>query len=72
MDQFTDNVFRAAGKIIYKKDLILEHIHPGCFRERMDETFGRLEQVRPKDAGWEVCQPDLNRCIKILHELCNS
>jgi len=66
MDQFMDNVFRSAGKIVYRKDLVTEHVHPGKFTERMDETYRRLERARPKDVAWGKCNSDFKKCVGIL------
>lgn len=69
MDQFTDNVYRTAKRIVYRKDLFLEHVHPGTFSNKMDETYRRLERARPKDASWGACNKDFKRCVQILREI---
>jgi hypothetical protein len=69
MDQFLDNAYRAAGKIVYKKNLKTEHIHPGKFVQRTDDVFRNLEQIRSKDAGWGQGSEDLQKCVNILRKL---
>jgi hypothetical protein len=49
MDSWWDVVFQKLGKLIYREDLITEHLLPYNFKERVDSTFTRMEGLQEQD-----------------------
>jgi predicted SAM-dependent methyltransferase len=49
MDSWWDIIFQRLGKLIYREDLICEHLLPYTFKERLDNTFKRMEGLQEAD-----------------------
>jgi predicted SAM-dependent methyltransferase len=48
-DTFWDVVFKNAGKLHFREDLVMEHLHPDIFKERLDETYKAMESHKGDD-----------------------
>ncbi len=75
MDEFMDLVYRRADCIIYKPDLILEHIHPDAFKEAKDAVYISMNSLVQDDYGiWNSaeCITEINRCIRVLGDAKNQ
>lgn len=76
MDTYMDVIFRNAGKLHYREDIVTEHLHPDVFPERVDDTYRALgghtvpgEGLKEADkALWlsEENRAELRRCIDIV------
>jgi len=75
MDAFWDTVYRNAGKLHYREDIVTEHIHPDVFPEKMDDTYRALGGhtapggLKEEDkAHWlsEENRAELRKCIDLL------
>lgn len=52
-DTFWDNVYKRAGKMIYREDIVTEHLHPDKFPERTDEVYKKMDKFKDEDrARW--------------------
>lgn len=49
MDCWWDVVFQRCGKLVYREDLITEHLLPHNFKERLDNTYKRMEGLQEVD-----------------------
>jgi SAM-dependent methyltransferase len=49
MDTYWDQVYRRAGKLHYREDLIMEHLHPTKFPEKTDATYQSMEGFKDED-----------------------
>jgi predicted SAM-dependent methyltransferase len=64
MDTYWDRVYRNAGKLHYREDLIMEHLHPTKFPEKIDATYQSIEAFKDEDGRlWNssAVQNDLNK-----------
>ena len=51
MDTYWDQVYRNAGKIRYREDIITEHLHPTHFPDRSDQVYKNMECFKDADAA---------------------
>lgn len=69
MDAFWDIVFKHAGKLHYRQDIVMEHLHPDVFENRLDDTYKNMEGYKSSDKEIWVSDENNNeikQCIKIL------
>lgn len=75
MDTFLDVVYRNAGKLHYREDIVTEHLHADVFPERRDDVYRALGShtapggLKDEDkALWlgETNREELKRCMAIL------
>lgn len=71
MDQFWDMVYNKANRRIYKKNLILEHCHPGNgkFKHKVDDTYRILSKMFHRETKFTECLADLEKCVQILNRM---
>ena len=50
-DTFWDSVFRHAGKLHYREDLIAEHLHPDKFPDKADMVYKNMEHFKDIDGN---------------------
>jgi len=71
-DTYWDYIFRKAGRLKYRDDLITEHMHPDAFPDRLDETYRRMEDLKNGDKKYwstKENQNDMNKKVEILRKL---
>ena len=57
MDSWWDVVFQRCKKLVYREDLITEHLLPHNFKERKDPTFQRMEGMQEQDkVVWDTME----------------
>jgi predicted SAM-dependent methyltransferase len=49
-DTYWDRIYRGAGKLHYREDIICEHLHPDKFPERSDQVYKNMEYFKDVDA----------------------
>jgi len=49
MDTYWDMIFKHAGKLHYRQDIVTEHLHPDEFPERRDATYEAMEGGKDND-----------------------
>ena len=72
MDTYWDQVYRNAGKIRYREDIITEHLHPTHFPDRADQVYKNMEFFKEADAAlWNtpVIHEEIMDKSKTLKEL---
>ena len=53
-DTLLEQIYRYAGKYVYREDIITEHLHPDAFPERADETYKRMDSLKVNDKiAWD-------------------
>jgi SAM-dependent methyltransferase len=63
MDTYWDNIYRMAGKLHYREDIVCEHLHPDKFPEKADQVYKNMEFFKDDDAQlWHT--PQLQADIK--------
>lgn len=71
-DTFWDIVFKNAGKLHFREDLVMEHLHPDIFKERNDATYKAMESHKDVDKKiWlsKENRDEVKKCIEILKEI---
>lgn len=71
-DTFWDNVYRNAGKMKYREDIITEHFHPDVFPEKLDATYRNMDDYKNSDrALWNRPETgkEVFRCSGLLKNL---
>jgi predicted SAM-dependent methyltransferase len=48
-DTYWDRIYREAGKLHYREDIVCEHLHPDKFPERADATYKNMEIFKNED-----------------------
>lgn len=48
-DTFWDLIYRWAGKLHYREDLVTEHFSPDIFKNRLDKTYADMEKLKGTD-----------------------
>ena len=69
MDTFWEVVYRNAGKLKYREDLVTEHFHPDVFPERLDDTYKNMDGLKDRDRTlWDsqTIRDEIVRCTDIL------
>lgn len=69
MDEFLDLVYRRAGAVVYRPDLIFEHLHPTVFKQAGDQVYQALQALIGCDEQiWNSaeCLREINRCAALL------
>jgi hypothetical protein len=72
IDTYWDAVFRIAGKLHYREDIITEHLHPDIFPERLDNTYKNMENFKEPDKRlWETenLRQEIFKMVDMLKEL---
>jgi len=72
MDTWWDNVFKAAGKIRYRGDLIFAHMHPDAFPDRVDDTYRNMEHFKTSDGKYmssEENRVNMDKAVTIIQGL---
>jgi SAM-dependent methyltransferase len=49
-DTYWDLIYRGAGKLHYREDLIMEHLHPTKFPEKTDQVYKNMEIFKDEDS----------------------
>lgn len=71
-DTFWDIVFKHAGKLHFREDIVMEHLHPDIFKERLDETYKAMENQKGDDKKiWlsGETRDEVRKCIDILKSM---
>ena len=68
-DTFWDMVFKNAGKLHFREDLVMEHLHPDIFKERLDETYKAMESHKDDDRDIWLSQENRNEVKKYINIL---
>ncbi len=71
-DTFWDVVFKNAGKLRFREDIVMEHLHPDVFTERLDETYKAMENHKDNDKEiWlsKETREEVKKCIDILKSM---
>lgn len=56
-DTYWDNIYRAAGKLHYREDIVCEHIHPDKFPDKADQVYRNMEKFKDSDAQlWRTAE----------------
>jgi len=67
-DTFWNDVFRKAGKIHYREDIVMEHLAPDVFKEKRDEIYNRMEKFKKSDQIiW--CTPESQKEIETISQI---
>lgn len=68
-DTMLGNIFKSAGKMRYREDIVTEHLHPDKFPDRIDDTYRKMEVFKEEDRKLYISQ-DMNkeslRCTEIV------
>jgi predicted SAM-dependent methyltransferase len=69
MDTYWDIIYRTAGKMHYREDLVCEHLHPDKFPDKADQVYKNMEYFKDSDSVlWHT--PEIQQDIKNkAHEL---
>lgn len=71
-DTFLDVIYRNAGKLIYREDIVTEHMHPNAFPDKKDKVYMDMEGFKEDDKKiWLDAQNrnELTRCVEILKSI---
>jgi hypothetical protein len=71
MDTYWDVIYRKAGKIHYRDDILTEHLHPDRFPEKADVVYRNMHpSVNTDKILWESpeTQKDLTEKAQILKD----
>jgi hypothetical protein len=68
-DTFWDLIFRWAGKMRYREDIVTEHFSPDVFKDRLDKTYADMEKLKGTDTPiWN--SPEIReQIVKFAEEL---
>ena len=71
VDEFWSEAFKRAGKMHYREDIVTEHLSPDIFKERADDTYKNMENLKdPDKIKWRTpeVQQEIDRVVTILKE----
>ena len=71
-DTFWDVIYRNAGKLHYRADIVTEHLHPDAFPDRADDTYKKMDDLKHPDiAFWPSAEnlAEMERGVKVLRSL---
>jgi hypothetical protein len=51
MDTYWDKVYRKAGKMHYRNDILTAHMHPDHFPEKIDQVYKNMELFKENDGN---------------------
>jgi hypothetical protein len=57
MDSWWDVVFQKCDRLVYREDLVCEHKLPFNFKERLDDTYKRMDGLQEQDkVTWDTIE----------------
>jgi SAM-dependent methyltransferase len=72
MDTYWDQIYRQAGKLHYREDIVCEHIHPNKFPEKIDTVYKNMECFKDSDTTlWHTptVQEDIKNKAQALTQM---
>ena len=71
-DTFWELVYRNAGKLRYREDIVTEHLSPDVFKERTDSTYSAMQSLKGTDGPiWnsQEVREQIRKFSEILKEM---